>query len=44
MINKKTAIYLIIAFILGFGVTFFVIKSLKGDKENQEVTEEVQVK
>jgi uncharacterized membrane protein len=43
MINKKTLIYLIIAFVLGFGVTFVVIKSFKKDK-NQEVIEKVEAK
>jgi uncharacterized membrane protein len=43
MPDKKTLVYLLIAFILGFGVTFVVIKSLKGGK-NKEVIEKVPVK
>lgn len=39
--DKKTLIYILIAFIVGFGVTFVVIKSLKAEK-NQEVIEKVQ--
>lgn len=43
MINKKTLIYVLIAFILGFSVTFVVIKNLKKNK-NQEVIEKFPAK
>lgn len=41
--NKKTLIYMIIAFILSFALTFFIIKSLK-KKDNQNAIENSKVK
>ncbi len=43
MVNKKTLIYALVAFILGFGLTFVIIKNLKKDKQSETV-EKVEVK
>jgi len=41
--DKKTLIYVVIAFILSFGLTYILIKSYK-KKQNNNTIENVQVK